>query len=157
MIDDPLIDTIESEGTVRERQTPMARGRKRQSEEHEDGEARAQRLQPLNEGGSSAHMRPPAMSSGRESQTRVTQLTRDVLMSNTDESESRRGGGTAISGGGSGNHKLQNASVITLGRALIRLCKLTFVSNHVDAYRKTPSHACPQQGRADPGAPEATR
>jgi len=110
MNEDSIVDMIEPEGTVRERQTPMARGRKRQSEEHEDGEARAQRLQPSTETGASAHMRPPAMSSGRESQTRVTQLTRDVLMSNTDESESRRGGGTAMSGGGSGNNKLQNVS-----------------------------------------------
>jgi hypothetical protein len=143
MNDDSVIDAIESEGTVRERQTPMARGRKRQSEEHKDGEARAQRIQPLAEGASSAHMRPPAMSSGRESQTRVTQLTRDVLIANTDESESRRGGGTAISGGGSGSHKLQNVKFRMLTRVLTRRPKLTYTSNYLDAYRETSSHACP--------------
>jgi hypothetical protein len=80
------------------------RGRKRHSEDHQDGHARAQHPQFSIDEDASGVMSRPVMGSERGSQTQVTQLTRDVLMSNANGSQSRRGNGTPMTGAGKLQH-----------------------------------------------------
>ena len=106
--DDIEIIASDREETARPARPVEARGRKRYSEEHEDGAARAQRVNRSFEDEASLNPAPALASSGRESQTKVTQLTRDVLMANTNGTQGRREAGTVPSTSGSGNNKLQH-------------------------------------------------
>lgn len=107
-VDDDDVEIIPSDrpDTSRSVRPVEARGRKRYSEDHEDGEARAQRIVRAQDEENIDSSAMPQGSSGRESQTKVTQLTRDVLMANTTGTQAPRDTANVPSTTGSGNNKL---------------------------------------------------